>query len=192
MNGDMNGIEEYENAYSKEYCERVIEVFETCHSRNITYFQNDITKNSDDRIMYDWSVHNQMHHQDPILVNHFYEVLNYYYKEQYLPKYNILKTLHQHTAKGMGIQRTSPHQGYHAWHTEVGNAATGCRVIAYTLYLNDVDKGGETEFLYQGVKVAPKQGKLSLFPTGYTHPHRGNPIYEGYKYIITGWFTFDH
>ena len=59
------------------------------------------------------------------------------------------------------------------------------------VYLNDVEEGGETEFLYQGVKLKPETGKLVIFPTSYMYPHRGNPIYKGEKYIITGWYTYD-
>ena len=68
---------------------------------------------------------------------------------------------------------------------------TSSRVMAYTLYLNSVEEGGETEFLYQGVKIKPEPGKLAIFPAYYTHPHRGNPIYKGIKYIVSGWYTFD-
>ena len=39
--------------------------------------------------------------------------------------------------------------------------------------------------------VKPVAGKLVFFPATWQHPHRGNPIYDGYKYIITGWFTYD-
>ena len=105
-----------------------------------------------------------------------------------LPK---LETIEGHSPKGMCIQRTGPKQGYHVWHVEDGGQASCNRVVAYTLYLNDVKEGGETEYLYQGVKVKPEEGKLVFWPAGYTHPHRGNPIYEGYKYIITGWYTYD-
>jgi len=189
----MNGIEVYPNAYSKEYCDAVIQSFERMSSMNKTYFQNGIHKNSDERIVFDWAAGGeQMFHNDFPLCIHFYEVLNKIYKELYLEKYEILKTFFQHTPKGMSVQKTLPHQGYHAWHTEVANNASSARVIAYTLYLNDVEEGGETEFLYQGVKIKPETGKLALFPTSFTHPHRGNPIYTGEKYIISGWFTFDH
>ena len=104
---------------------------------------------------------------------------------------DILETIEGHSPKGMCIQRTGPKQGYHVWHVEDGGQASCNRVVAYTLYLNDVEEGGETEYLYQGVKVKPEEGKLVFWPAGYTHPHRGNPIYEGYKYIITGWYTYD-
>lgn len=188
----MNGIEEYANAYSKEFCNDVIRAFEDAYDNQLTYFQNDIHKNSDDRIAYDWAPSSQVYYQNTNFIKHFYEVLSDVYKNHYSQKYNILTKLFQHTPKGMGIQRTGPGQGYHSWHVEQGNVASSNRIIAYLLYLNSIEDGGETEFLYQGLKIKPEQGKLVLFPTAYTYPHRGNPIYNGYKYVISGWFTFDH
>ena len=61
---------------------------------------------------------------------------------------------------------------------------------AYILYLNDVPEGGETEFLYQRLRVSPKEGTLVIFPASYTHTHRGNPPLRGSKYIMTGWIEF--
>jgi len=54
-------------------------------------------------------------------------------------------------------------------------------------YLNDDFEGGETEFLYQGVRVKPEKGKTVIFPASYTHVHRGNPPIGGTKYIATTW-----
>lgn len=113
------------------------------------------------------------------------------YTTQYIEKYTMLKQSEQHSPKGMSVQRTRPHQGYHAWHAEASDQSSSTRVVNYMLYLNDVDEGGETEFLYQGKKIAPEQGKVVIFPCGFTFPHRGNPIYKGEKYIITGWYTYD-
>ena len=55
------------------------------------------------------------------------------------------------------------------------------------MYLNDVDDGGETEFLYQKKRIRPKQGRVLIFPAGFTHTHRGNPPLSGDKYILTSW-----
>ena len=61
------------------------------------------------------------------------------------------------------------------------------RVLAWMLYLNDVDEGGETEFLYQHVRFKPKRGDFLVWPGGFTHTHRGNPPISNDKYICTGW-----
>ena len=57
----------------------------------------------------------------------------------------------------------------------------------WMLYLNTVQEGGETEFLYKSLRVQPKAGRFVLWPSGYTHTHRGNPPLNQDKYILTGW-----
>jgi hypothetical protein len=66
------------------------------------------------------------------------------------------------------------------------------RLLAWSLYLNDVDEGGETEFLYQSMRIKPKMGTFVLWPAFFTHTHRGNPPLSGLKYIATGWVEFCH
>jgi hypothetical protein len=85
------------------------------------------------------------------------------------------------------IQKTLPTGGYHVWHFEQGSGAFMRRVLVYTLYLNDVLEGGETEFLYQSKRYPARKGDVCIFPSHFTHPHRGNPPLSGEKYIMTGW-----
>jgi hypothetical protein len=56
--------------------------------------------------------------------------------------------------------------------------------------LNTVEQGGETEWLYQGVRIPATQGTLVVWPAGYTHAHRGNPPLSGEKFLLTGWVEF--
>jgi len=86
------------------------------------------------------------------------------------------------------IQKTLPTEGYHPYHIEHGVGDDELqRVGVYTVYLNDVEEGGETEFLYQLKRIKPKKGTICIFPAGYTHVHRGNTPFSGEKYIMTGW-----
>jgi hypothetical protein len=80
--------------------------------------------------------------------------------------------------------------GYHIWHSEDGDKNFAFRVGVYILYLNDVAEGGETEFLYLSKRIAPKKGRLIIFPPNYPWTHRGNPPLSGEKYILTGWTEF--
>lgn len=186
-------IEVYDDAFSKEYCDRLVEQFEIFHAAHETINPSDIQTNSDDRVMYDWSPHWGLHYYHHDVALEFYSGIQKCY-EHYANKYDILKSLEQHSPKGMSLQRTGPRQGYHVWHIEAGGIASSTRMLVYMLYLNDVDPehGGDTEYLYQGVKVQPKAGRLVLWPSGITHPHRGNPVYKGNKYICTGWYTYDN
>jgi hypothetical protein len=63
--------------------------------------------------------------------------------------------------------------------------------MAFMLYLNTIESGGETEFLHQRLKFKPNQGDFLLWPAGYTHTHRGDPPFSGDKYILTGWVEFE-
>jgi len=58
------------------------------------------------------------------------------------------------------------------------------------LYLNNIEQGGETEFLYQIKRIKPEADKLLIWPAGYTHVHRGNPPLSNDKYILTGWIEY--
>tara|TARA_B100000965_G_C19251672_1_gene608995 strand:- start:43 stop:630 length:588 start_codon:yes stop_codon:yes gene_type:complete len=88
------------------------------------------------------------------------------------------------------LQKTEPLEGYHAWHAENTTWDLYDRSLAWMVYLNDVQEGGETEFFYQQKKFKPTKGTTLIWPGGFTHMHRGNPPMST-KYIITGWFQLD-
>lgn len=81
--------------------------------------------------------------------------------------------------------------GYHRWHSERFGMASSERVLAWTIYLNTVSEGGETEFMYQGKRIDAKAGRIVIWPAGWTHVHRGNPPLSNEKYILTGWIAGD-
>jgi|TARA_Y100000289_G_C3904369_1_gene141053 hypothetical protein len=86
------------------------------------------------------------------------------------------------------IQKTLPTEGYHIWHIEHGAGFDNePRALVYTVYLNDVEEGGETEFLHYSKRVKPKKGRVVIFPAGFPYVHRGNPPLSGEKYILTSW-----
>ena len=84
--------------------------------------------------------------------------------------------------------------GYPYWHCEQYPKRDGGealhRAVLWTIYLNDDFQEGETEFLYQRRKIAPRAGSLLIAPTAFTHTHRGNTPKGGDKYIATGWVLF--
>ena len=91
---------------------------------------------------------------------------------------------------GYGIQRYQPGEHYH-WHIDGGSHDFSHRQLVAIWYLNDVEgPGGETEFLFQNIKIKPEQGKLILFPPFWTHEHRAVTLEKGLKYIATTWVVF--
>jgi hypothetical protein len=105
----------------------------------------------------------------------------------YAEKYSILQTVDPHKIYTVKIQKTMPGGGYHIWHCEDSARAVRNRLLVFTLYLNDIEDGGETEFLYLSKRIQPKTGRMLIWPAGFTHTHRGNPPLKGDKYIMTGW-----
>ena len=87
------------------------------------------------------------------------------------------------------LQKTKKGGGYHVWHHEQADIDSAQRILVWTMYLNDVEEGGETEFLYQSKRIKARKGKICIFPAGFTHVHRGNPPLSGDKYILTGWWN---
>ena len=106
----------------------------------------------------------------------------YYYINEftYLTNFNYVSAV-------VLLQKTQPTEGYHMFHGENINWNLHTRTMAWMAYLNDVEEGGETEFLYQQLKIKPKKGTVVIWPGSYTHLHRGNPPMSD-KYIATGWW----
>lgn len=91
---------------------------------------------------------------------------------------------------GYNMQRYRAGEYYH-WHIDGGSHDFADRQLVAIWYINDVEgDGGETEFLYQDIKVKPEEGKLILFPPFWTHEHRAVTMEKGDKYIATTWVVF--
>ncbi len=104
---------------------------------------------------------------------------NYYFS--LFPQYNI-----QYYKKGGGFK------SYHFERTGpmVHEHSSGNRVLVFMTYLNDVDDGG-TEFFYQKLTTPAKKGLTLIWPTDFTHTHRGVISQTKEKYIVTGWYSYD-
>lgn len=92
------------------------------------------------------------------------------------------------------IQRYQPDRSYNTWHLECPGPIKGrhLRHLTFMTYLNDIEIGGETAFLYQGIEIKPEKGLTVIWPAGWTHIHRGQPAPQEIKYISTGWTVFDY
>ena len=111
--------------------------------------------------------------------------------EKYIERYPMLNEVNRFTLNtDVKIQATQPGEGYHQWHCEQDGLSRSERLLLCMIYLNDVDEGGETEFLNQHLRIKPKCGRMVICPAFWTHYHRGNPPISGIKYMINGWMEF--
>ena len=122
-----------------------------------------------------------------LLMINFDIALKHYYTETNIKKYTAENLITDHVK----IQKTIPSEGYHMWHVEHNpGREMEKRVLVYSIYLNTVEEGGETEFLHQSQRVKPVKGRIVIWPAGFPYVHRGNPPLSGEKYIVTSWVSY--
>jgi hypothetical protein len=189
MNNNFIGI--YENAYTNEFCNRTIEYFNNMQSCGATYNRNfhqkSLKVHIDDEMLFANEEHYVGLDSTKSLFGEFNnEFWNKHYLD-YMDKYDVLKQCNPQQIFHYKIQKTQIGGGYHDWHFESASRQLSGRILAWMVYLNDVEDGGETEFLYLHKRIKPKAGTLVIFPASFTHTHRGNPPLSNEKYVITGW-----
>ena len=184
-----NFIGTYDNYITKEECNKAIQLFENENKFNKTINRIEFEKASvlekqdqqyfaaPDNVDIWWEKLKPMILNFDLAFNHY--IKNTGAKDIY--KQNFLYT-------GLKIQKTLPTEGYHVWHIEHGKGFENePRAFVFSIYLNDVEDGGETEFLHFSKRVKPKTGRIVIWPAGFPYVHRGNPPLSGEKYILTSW-----
>ena len=178
----------YENVLSEENCKNIIKLFEddlknkVDSNGNTQFFRDKMER-------YDYQKFYQTSDKSNQIVSVINDVLDKCIS-LYAEEFWTVKQL-KATSLAIKLQKTPPRGGYHVWHCEQDSKKNEDRVLVWTVYLNDIPSGeGETEFLWQGLRVQAKAGTVSIFPASFTHTHRGNPVYSCDKYIATGWYTF--
>jgi len=186
-----NFIGVYDNYITKQECLKAIKLFEDQDKFNKTINRlrgenTSILKKQDQQLFCAPDTMNIWYDEVKPMIFNFDMAFNHYlentgaktaYGENQDFDYTNLK-----------IQKTLPSEGYHVWHVEhsTGNE-NAKRAFVFSIYLNDVKEGGETEFLHFSKRVKPKTGRIVIWPAGFPYLHRGNPPISNKKYILTSW-----
>jgi len=110
--------------------------------------------------------------------------------EKYVKKYPIVGDLNRFNVReDYGIQYYKKNGGFKTWHCERAGIDQGSRVLVFMTYLNTVKDGG-TIFKYQNITTPCIKGLTLIWPTDFTHLHKGQISKTQEKYIITGWYNF--
>ena len=185
-----NFIGVYDNYITKEECNKVIRLYEDQNKFNNTFnrigFEKASILDKQDKQFFAtpynlnvwWKELKSLIFNFDIALKHYQEnvgALESYSVDQFF--YTQLK-----------IQKTLPTEGFHTWHVEhqKGHGYSD-RAFVFSIYLNDVEEGGETEFLHFSKRVKPKTGRIVIWPAAFPYLHRGNPPLSGEKYILTSW-----
>jgi len=89
--------------------------------------------------------------------------------------------------ENFNIQYYPPGGGYKTYHCE--RPVNNSRVLVFMTYLNTAKNAG-TEFKYYNLKTQAKKGLTLIWPTDFTHTHKGVISKKDEKHIVTGWLTF--
>ena len=185
-----NFIGTYDNYISQEECNKVIKFYEDQNKFNNTInrleFENSPIIQKQDQTYF--AVPNNMDvwwkELKSLIVN--FDMAWKHYEKNVGALESYGQDMFHYTQ--LKIQKTLPTEGYHVWHLEHQKGfLKDCRAFVYSIYLNDVKEGGETEFLHFSKRVKPKTGRIVIWPAGFPYVHRGNPPLSGKKYIITSW-----
>ena len=81
--------------------------------------------------------------------------------------------------------------GYKKWHSEItGDSWNIHRHLVFMTYCGDVPDAG-THFKYQNITVPCKKGLTLIWPSAWTHTHKGQISNDHEKMIVTGWYNFN-
>jgi hypothetical protein len=189
-----NFVGVYDGFYTSDYCKAMIDYLEYMDSMGKTWQRDYTTEVNKSDTSLNIIEPNSISFSRDNLGPHFDTFTKTFWQEcypSYSKEYSILRTLPQQMIYTIKVQRTKPTEGYHIWHCESSGRDMSSRMAVFMLYLNTIREGGETEFLYTEQRIKPVEGRLLIWPAGYTHTHRGNPPLGGQtKYVITGWVEF--
>ena len=179
----------FPNAISVKTCVELTKWFDMVSSRGLTMSSSEDNKNYTSIQRKDELVHLPAHFhglESDCIPNNLANKVWYKLQDCFL-MYSEKHSIPFVTSKSFKIHRVLPSGGFHEWHIEHAYH-NPYRVLAWMIILESPQSGGETEFLYQSLRIEPIVGQLTIWPAGITHRHRGNPPLEGQKTYITGWF----
>ena len=127
--------------------------------------------------------------EDSRLLSEYLMYLDLFIRE-YEHKYNRAGLIAEYNiTEGINLQKYEPGEGYKNWHCERNGLKDQTRCLVFMTYLNDVEDGG-TEFMYQKITSPAKKGLTMIWPSDWTHTHRGQISQTHKKYILTGWLNY--
>ena len=183
-----NLIQVYDDVIDKDSCNTLIGKFETHEEQHETVYQED----GDEKIAFKQLQMIQFKEWESVQSG----MLELF--QDYIVRYKIdcnIKTKQWPTEYGYEAIRMKRYLNNDSDrfdpHVDVLNHDTSRRFLAFFIYINDVDEGGETKFLnfqkpgtFIPFTVTPKRGRLLMFPPMWPWYHAGLKPESGNKYLI--------
>jgi len=171
----------YDDALDEETCDFLIGFFDDNSDKHEridenskpSFTQLNVTENSE-----------EISHIHNLLIAKTFEYRNDYY--EFVDKRVFPES---HAFEQYRIKRYEPDgKDMFDTHVDVRDHASARRFLSFMWYLNDVPNEGNTVF--EGLTIEPKKGKLVIFPPLWMFPHRGEPVVECPKYILSTYLHY--
>lgn len=175
-----------DDTLSPEFCNHCIEKFERSHELRDGCVGAGIAKQIKDTKDLMVTHSKDWKEEDDIFKNSLQDCVMQYVEHIDAISNGFELSDHDYYDTGYQIQRYEPDAGY-KWHRDDNlTQSEEQRAFTFIWYLNTVEVDGYTQFV-SGTRVRAKQGRLAIFPSGWTYLHRGYPPKNQRKYICTGW-----
>ena len=187
----MNHLQIYDNALPKESCRNIIKYFDNHpNTKSIIMDTNSQVKQGirNETDMFSYSILGRLFNALDSPLSMLMPTLDKGITD-YKKKFPFLDEL---STWGLGnnfnIQKFNGEEdGYFIKHCEADGPYID-RMLTWMIYLNNAKCG--TRFYHPRRDVKAKEGRLVIWPAGWTHPHSGITPNKGEKYLMTGWWIF--
>jgi prolyl 4-hydroxylase len=173
-------IKIYDNVFSEQYCNFLINYIDSgIDSRNAKFIDHELKPKFYEYVFEESMVQECISKLNPFLDKYVDQVeCDEWLPQNYTYEYPRVKKYRQNTTDQFDT------------HVDVGNYPSARRFLTFLIYLNTVDKGGETCFTGIDRFIRPKRGRMIVFPPLWMIPHRGNPTIGEDKYILSTYLHY--
>lgn len=192
-----NLIRTFDNTLSSEFCRDLINAYEAHPNKVQGALDNKMGKRIDKAVKnavdLGITVNPDLKWADEILFKSISEYLNIYVSDILCQSAEKSERLipwcyWEQSDSGYNMKKYEINEGIFDWHNDSMVVDNTWRHLGVIWYLNDVQDGGYTEF-FDGTVITPVTGRLLVFPSTWTFPHRGVAPKSNEKYIITSFVT---
>ena len=190
-----NLVKVYDDVIDEVSCKLLIEKFEDSHENFKTIHQED----GDERISFEQIIlvdHEEWESVQKGMLEVFQDYIMHYKIDCKIGK-KMWPETYGYEAIRMKRYLANDYDRFDP-HVDVLNTETSRRFLSFFIYLNDVDEGGETEFIninkpgtYIPLKIKPRRGQLLMFPPMWMYYHAGLKPVSNSKYLINSYCHYD-
>jgi hypothetical protein len=174
----------YDDALEPNICQFLIDFFEACPDKHERIDQNQKPNFTQFNL-----TENHKYSEDVEKVHNHLIAKVFEYKKKYYEFVDERCFPEQHNFEQFRIKKyNNDGNDLFDTHVDVMDHESSRRFLSFFWYLNDVETGGET--IFQDLVIAPKTGKMVVFPPLWMFPHKGCIPISNTKYLLSTYLHY--